>query len=152
MALSTNGGSSFGGGFGSRRRFSGTLSEINVTPFVDVVLVLLIIFMLTAHVMEFGIEIDVPKVQPVKDTAQELPVVNLTKDGTLYLNKDMININDLGKAIRQQFGGKVKAVYVRADKDTVFQPIAQVLAVLGAGGFQVNVVTQPEDSSPTRRK
>jgi biopolymer transport protein ExbD len=153
MALSTNGGGNgFGGGFGSRRRSSGTLSEINVTPFVDVVLVLLIIFMLTAHVMEFGIEIDVPKVRAVRDSAQDLPVVNLTKDGTLYLNKDMVQIDDLGNTIRQQFGGKVKAVYVRADKDTVFQPIAQVLAVLGAGGFQVNVVTQPEDSSPARRK
>ena len=52
------------------------LSEINVTPFVDVVLVLLIIFMLTAHVMEFGIEVDVPKVRQVKDTAQEMPVVS----------------------------------------------------------------------------
>jgi biopolymer transport protein ExbD len=153
MALSTNGGSGFSsGGFGSRRRSGGTLSEINVTPFVDVVLVLLIIFMLTAHVMEFGIEIDVPKVRAVRDTAQELPVVNLTKDGTLYLNKDMVQIDDLGKTIRQRYGGKVKAVYVRADKDTVFQPIAQVLAVLGAGGFQVNVVTQPEDGSPARRK
>jgi len=152
MALSTNGGNGYGGGFGSRRRSTGTLSEINVTPFVDVVLVLLIIFMLTAHVMEFGIEIDVPKVRAVRDSAQDLPVVNLTKDGTLYLNKDMVQIDDLGRTIRQQFGNKVKAVYVRADKDTVFQPIAQVLAVLGAGGFQVNVVTQPEDGSPARRK
>jgi biopolymer transport protein ExbD/biopolymer transport protein TolR len=151
MAFSTNGGSGFGG-FGSRRRSSTTLSEINVTPFVDVVLVLLIIFMLTAHVMEFGIQIDVPKVRAVRDSAQELPVVNLTKDGTLYLNKDMVHIDDLGNAIRQQFGSKVKAVYVRADKDTVFQPIAQVLDVLGAGGFQVNVVTQPEDSAPARRR
>jgi len=152
MALSLNSGNGFGGGFGSRRRSTSTLSEINVTPFVDVVLVLLIIFMLTAHVMEFGIQIDVPKVRAVRDSAQELPVVNLTKDGTLYLNKDMVHIDDLGNAIRQQFGSKAKAVYVRADKDTVFQPIAQVLDVLGAGGFQVNVVTQPEDSSPARRR
>ena len=152
MALSTNGCNGFGGGFGSRRRAGNTLSEINVTPFVDVVLVLLIIFMLTAHVMEFGIEIDVPKVRPVRDTAQELPVVNLTKDGTLYLNQNPVQIDDLGKTLRQRYGTKVKAVYVRADKDTVFQPIANVLAVLGAGGFQVNVVTQPEDGAPARRK
>src|SRR3974390_258574 len=111
MALSLNGG---GFGRGSRRRNSGTLSEINVTPFVDVVLVLLIIFMLTAHVMEFGIEIDVPKVRQVRDTAQELPVVNLTKDGNLYLNQEMVRFDDLGKTIRQRFGGKAKAVYLRA--------------------------------------
>jgi biopolymer transport protein ExbD len=146
MALSIN-----GGGFGSRRRSGGTLSEINVTPFVDVVLVLLIIFMLTAHVMEFGIQIDVPKVRAVRDTAQELPVVNLTKDGDVYLNKDPVNINDLGRVIHERFGGGAKAVYVRADGETVFQPVASVLATLGAQGFQVNIVTQPEDTAPKRR-
>jgi biopolymer transport protein ExbD len=136
---------------GSRRRAVDTLSEINVTPFVDVVLVLLIIFMLTAHVMEFGLEIDVPKVRPTRETAQDLPVVNLTKDGLVYLNKDQVNIHDLGKVIHERFGAKAKGVYVRADKDTVFQPIATVLAELGAQGFQVNVVTQPEDFSSRRR-
>ena len=150
MALSVNGGG-YGGAFGARRRGATSLSEINVTPFVDVVLVLLIIFMLTAQVMEFGLEIDVPKVRAVKESAQELPVVNLTKDGTLYLNKDMVDINDLNRAILRRFG-KTKAVYVRADKDTVFNVVAQVLAELGQGGFQMNVVTQPEDSASQRRK
>ena len=144
MAISVNGG-------GSRSRRSGAvLSEINVTPFVDVVLVLLIIFMLTAHVMDFGIEVDVPKVRPVKETAQELPVVQITKDGTTYLNEKVTNINDLKSAIAQRFG-KAKAVYLRADKDTIFDPIAQVMATLGQAGFQVNVVTQPEDSAAKKR-
>jgi biopolymer transport protein ExbD len=148
MALSVNG----GGGYSSRRRGgSASLSEINVTPFVDVVLVLLIIFMLTAHVMEFGIEVDVPKVQAVKDTAQELPVVTLTKDGTTYLNDKPVNINDLQATIQQRFG-KAKAVYVRADKETIWDPIAQVTAMLGQAGFQVNMVTQPEDSAAKGRK
>ena len=145
MAISVN-----GGGYRSRRGGTPSLSEINVTPFVDVVLVLLIIFMLTAHVMDFGIEVDVPKVRPVKDSAQELPTVTITKDGITYLNEKPININDLQTAIAQRFG-KSKAVYVRADKDTVFDPIAQVMATLGQAGFQVNVVTQPEDSAPKRR-
>ncbi|MGA2144452.1 MAG: biopolymer transporter ExbD, partial [Bryobacteraceae bacterium] len=74
MAFSGN-----GGGLGWRKRYGGSLAEINVTPFVDVVLVLLIIFMLTAHVMEFGIEVDVPKTKYVKDTAQEMPVVTITR-------------------------------------------------------------------------
>jgi biopolymer transport protein ExbD len=148
MAISVNG----GGGYGSRRRGGGTsLSEINVTPFVDVVLVLLIIFMLTAHVMEFGIQVDVPKVQAVKDTAQELPVVTLTKDGTIYLNDKPVNINDLQATIQQRFG-KAKAIYVRADKETIWDPIAQVTAMLGQAGFQVNMVTQPEDSAAKGRK
>lgn len=145
MAISINNG-------GSRSRRGGAaLSEINVTPFVDVMLVLLIIFMLTAHVMDFGIEVDVPKVRTVKDSAQDLPVITITKDGTTYLNENATNINDLGASIVKRFG-KAKAVYVKADKDTIFDPIAQVLAMLGQAGFQANIVTQPEDSTPRRRR
>jgi len=142
MAISTNG----GGYRNSRRRGGAALSEINVTPFVDVVLVLLIIFMLTAHVMEFGIEVDVPKVRAVKESAQEMPVVTITKEGVIKLNTDDVNINNLPAMIRQKYG-KAKGVYVRADKETIWDPIAQVTAELGAAGFQVNMVTQPEDSS-----
>ena len=147
MAFSTNGGSYAG----RRHRGGGSLSEINVTPFVDVVLVLLIIFMLTAHVMEFGIEVDVPKVRAVKDSAQELPVVSITKDGTTYLNEKPVNINELRQAIELRFG-KSRTVYVRADKDTIWDPIAQVMATLGEAKIGVNVVTQPEDTAARGRK
>jgi biopolymer transport protein ExbD len=146
MAFSTN-----GGGYRSGRRGTPAISEINVTPFVDVVLVLLIIFMLTAHVMEFGIEVDVPKVRTVKESAQEMPVVTITKDGVFKLNTDDVNINDLAATIRRKYA-KAKGVYVRADKETIWDPIAQVTAELGAAGFQVNMVTQPEDSSSKGRK
>jgi biopolymer transport protein ExbD/biopolymer transport protein TolR len=127
-----------------------SLSDINITPLVDVVLVLLIIFMLTAHVMEFGIEVDVPKVRAVKDSAQELPTVTLTKDGLTYLNDSLVNINDLQKTITQKFG-KAKGVYVRADKETVWESLAQVVSMLGQAGLQVNMVTQPEDTAVKRR-
>ncbi|MBZ5586411.1 MAG: biopolymer transporter ExbD [Acidobacteriia bacterium] len=148
MAISFNN----GGGYGSRRRGGGaSLSEINVTPFVDVVLVLLIIFMLTAHVMEFGIEVDVPKVRAVRDSAQEMPVVTITKDGETTLNGAPVNINDMNATIHQKFAG-AKGVYVRADKDTVWNIIAQVMAELGQGKFQVNMVTQPEDTAAKGRK
>jgi biopolymer transport protein ExbD len=148
MGFSTSGGGY--GGRGRRNTGGAALSEINVTPFVDVVLVLLIIFMLTAHVMEFGIEVDVPKVRPVKDSAQELPVISIQKDGTTYLNDKPVNINDLKGAIAQRFG-KAKLVYVRADKQTIWDPIAQVMAELGEAKLGVQVVTQPEDSSKGRR-
>jgi biopolymer transport protein ExbD len=146
MAFSTN-----GGGYRSGRRSRNAIADINVTPFVDVVLVLLIIFMLTAHVMEFGIEVDVPKVRTVKETAQEMPVITITKDGVFKLNTDDVNINDLAATIRRKYG-KTKGVYVRADKETIWDPIAQVTAELGAAGFQVNMVTQPEDSSRKGRR
>jgi len=146
MAIGLNGGN------GSRRRGSslGALSEINVTPFVDIVLVLLIIFMLTAHVMEFGLQVDVPKVKYTKETAQDLPVVTITKDGTTYLLEKPTNINDLKSAISTRFGG-AKAVFVKADKETIWEVIAQVTAELGASGFQINMVTQPEDSAKGRK-
>src|SRR3954465_8192631 len=98
MAFSTN-----GGGYRSRRRGGAALPEINVTPFLDVVLVLLIIFMLTAHVMEFGIEVDVPKTRFTKDTAKDLPVVTITKDGLVKLNTDAVNINTLASTIKQKY-------------------------------------------------
>jgi biopolymer transport protein ExbD len=148
MAFSMNS----GGGLGSRRRHtSPALSEINVTPFVDVVLVLLIIFMLTAHVMEFGIEVDVPKTKFTKTDAPDLPVVTITKEGLIKLNTDAVNINSLASVIKQKYP-KAKGVYVRADKETIWDPIAQVTAELGAAGLPVNMVTQPEDSSSKGRR
>ena len=130
------------------------LAEINVTPFVDVVLVLLIMFMLTAHVMEFGIDVDVPKVRQVKDTAQELLVVNVTKDARLYLNDTMVNINDLVPQAERRFGRMSRAVYLRADKETPWDDVAQVISELGAARppIAVNVVTQPEDFAAKGRK
>src|ERR1700734_2254772 len=104
-----------GGGFRSRRRGGGTtLSEINVTPFVDVVLVLLIIFMLTAHVMEYGIEVDVPHTQYVKETTLELPVVTIDKTGEYTLNGSRVNIHQIVATIHSKFPS-AKGVYVRAD-------------------------------------
>src|SRR5207244_2925849 len=115
MAFSTGGSSN---GFG-RGRFRGTptLSEINVVPLVDVVLVLLIIFMITANVMEFGLDIQVPRVRRVQSTTQDLPVVSVSKDGTLLLNDKPMNINLLAQGIHQRFRNAT-AVYVRADKET----------------------------------
>ena len=151
MAIGVNGGSS-GSGFGSRRRGSmGMLAEINVTPFVDVVLVLLIIFMLTAHIMDFGLQVDVPKVRPVKETATELPTVTIQKTGDIYLNEKMVNLNDLKEEIPRRFGAS-KAVYVKADKEVLWDILAQVVAELGAGGFQVNMVTQPVDAAAKGRR
>jgi biopolymer transport protein ExbD len=119
------------------------MADINIVPLVDVVLVLLIIFMLTAHVMEFGLEVDVPKVKQVRDSAEELPVVSITKDGNFQLNDTAgLSIHKLGAEVRKRFPA-MKTVYVRADKEAIWDPIAQVIAVLGEAGLEVRVVTQP---------
>ncbi len=154
MAISTSGGGfGGGGGFGSRRRSGGSsLAEINVTPFVDVVLVLLIIFMLTAHVMEFGIQIDVPKIrEEARETAQELPVVNLNRQADLFLNEKPVKLVELADAIHQRFG-RADSVYLRADSQTPFEQVAQVMSALGAAHFKINVVTQPDDTLTKGRR
>src|SRR5438128_2706119 len=128
MAFSAGGSN----GMRGRRRFgasNGTLSEMNVVPLVDVVLVLLIIFMLTAHVMEFGLEINVPQVTNVKDTAEELPVVSVTRNAKLFLNGKPINLHQIPDELQKRFPGS-KAVYVQADAAAIWDPIAQVISTL----------------------
>jgi biopolymer transport protein ExbD len=135
-----------GGGFSRRRRGNGgALAEINIVPLVDVVLVLLVIFMLTAHVMEFGLEIDVPRVRQVKDSTQELPVVSISKSGELYLNDKQINIALVAAEVKRRFPAN-KEVYLRCDRETIYDPIAQVVSALGQAGLGVKLVTQPDDS------
>jgi len=148
MAFSTNGGS---WGPRTRARRLSSMSEINVVPLVDIMLVLLVIFMITAHVMEFGLEVDVPRVRQTKDSAKELPVVTITKNGELYLNEEPVNINLLPQEIRKRFAG-AQEVYVRADKDTIWDVIAQVVSELGEAKLAVNMVTQPVDEAERLRQ
>src|SRR5579859_308681 len=107
MALSVGGGYSRGG---RRSRGGSSMAEINVTPFVDVLLVLLIIFMITAHVMEYGIEVDVPKTKSVQSTTKELPIITVTKTGSVYLGKETLNINNLAAELQKKYDTK-KGVY-----------------------------------------
>ena len=146
MAISTNGS---GGSLRGRFHRISTLSEINVTPFVDVLLVLLVIFMLSAHVMEFGLEIQVPEVKTVKESAKELAVVSIRKSGEIYLGeKPVSRIYELAGLIRKQGG---REAYIRADKDTPWDVIAQVLAELGEAKIGCNMVTKPQDTSGRKR-
>src|SRR3974390_1573128 len=136
MAFSNGGSNGNGNGrFGRRFRGGSALSEINVVPLVDVVLVLLIIFMLTAHVMEFGLEIDVPQVNRVKDTAEDLPVVSITRDARIFLNGTPVNIHEVAPDIRSKFKNASK-VYVQADANVIFDPVAQVISELGDAKYQ----------------
>jgi biopolymer transport protein ExbD len=137
---------SFSSQGGRRGRQMMPIAEINVIPLVDVVLVLLIIFMLTAHVMEFGLEVEVPKVKQIRSSAEELPVITITREGEFQLNEAQVNINLLGEEVRRRFPGS-KAVYVRADKSAIWDPIAQVISALGEAKLDVRVVTQPEDEA-----
>jgi biopolymer transport protein ExbD len=137
---------------GRRSRGLAPMAEINVTPFVDVVLVLLIIFMITAHVMEYGIDVDVPKTKSVATSTKDLPVVIISKSGEIYLgtSKDIVNYNRLAAEIKRRYPGQ-DAVYMRADGQTPWDTIANVMAVLGEAKFRVNAVTQPDENIGRRR-
>ncbi|MBL8173901.1 MAG: biopolymer transporter ExbD [Bryobacterales bacterium] len=134
-----------------RRRSVGTMSEINIVPLVDVVLVLLIIFMLTAQVMEFGLEIDVPKVRQTAANAQERPVLSLTAKGNLYLNEAAININDVKAEVERRFGKDIKDVYVRADRNVTWDVLAQVVSAIKEAQLRAQLVTKAEDIPDRRR-
>jgi biopolymer transport protein ExbD len=145
MAFSAGNGNGRGWSPRGRRAASvGTLSEMNVVPLVDVVLVLLIIFMLTAHVVESGLDIQVPAVKEAKETTEDLPRVQISKSGNLYLNDQPININDLGPEIEKKFKGQ-KSVYVVADKRGQVEQFVMVANALSQAHFNVNVVTTVQE-------
>jgi biopolymer transport protein TolR len=122
-----------------------SLSEINVTPFVDVVLVLLVIFMLTAPVLQSGIEVAVPKTRVVKEISEERLVITITKSQDVYLGNDHVNINQIGELLRKRIRDpQGQSVYVRADENVAFGAFATVMsAVKQAGITNVSIVTEP---------
>src|SRR5580658_3771599 len=91
-----------------RGRTQSSLSEINITPFVDVVLVLLIIFMLTAPILESGIEVDLPKTKTVKVISEEKVVITLTKNQDIYVGNDPVNIHKLAVTVLDHLKGDGK--------------------------------------------
>lgn len=125
-----------------------SLAEINVTPFVDVVLVLLIIFMVTAPVLQSGIEVNVPKTRTVKEIAEERLVLTINKQQQIFLGNDPININNIGQKLREKFRDpEGQAVYVRADQDVPFGVFAMVMdAVKTSGISNVSIVTEPYEA------
>jgi biopolymer transport protein TolR len=122
-----------------------TLSEINMVPFIDVVLVLLIIFMITAPILQSGIEVDVPKTKTVKELTEVRMVVTIDRAQRVYLNDKPINIHDLGQqVVSQSHDIQHQAVYVRCDETVPFGSWATVVDALRQAGIQnISVVTQP---------
>ena len=134
---------------GASGRTQTSLSEINVTPLVDVVLVLLIIFMVTAPVLQSGIEVSVPKTKTVKEISQERVVVTINSKQEVFLGNDPVNINLLGQKLREKIRDpQNQAIYVRADESVPFGLFATVMdAVKTSGISNVSIVTQPLQES-----
>ena len=128
------------------------LADINITPLVDVVLVLLIIFMVTAPVLQSGIEVNVPKTRSVKEITQERLVISINKEQRVFLGNDPININEIGEKLRQKIRDpRNQSIFVRADEDVPFGAFATVMdAVKSSGISNVSIVTQPLETHGKR--
>jgi biopolymer transport protein TolR len=123
------------------------LSDINVTPFVDVMLVLLVIFMVTAPLMQQGIPVELPKTQTAGLALDEEPlVVTVKRDGSLYLERAPIELADLEAKLESVFESRGNGeVFLRADGKVAYETVARALAILRrAGARQIGMVTEPE--------
>jgi biopolymer transport protein TolR len=127
-----------------------SLAEINIVPLVDVVLVLLIIFMITAPILQSGIQVDLPKTQTVKEIQGGRVVVTIDRAQLIYLGDNAVNIHELGaKARSQMHDPSHEPVYLRADETVPFGIVASVLDTLQQAGIQnVSVVTEPLSERP----
>ena len=125
-----------------------SLSDINITPLVDVVLVLLIIFMVTAPVLQSGIEVSDPRTRTVKEITEERLVISINKEQRVFLGNDPININEIGNKLREKIRDpQHQSIFVRADEDVPFGAFATVMdAVKQSGIANVSIVTQPLES------
>ena len=121
-----------------------SLSEINMVPFIDVVLVLLIIFMITAPILQSGIQVDVPKTHTVKEITQQRLVVTMDKNQLIYLGNDPINIHQLADKIKKQSKSQKDVIYLRADETVPFGAFCTVIDTLRQSGISnISIVTQP---------
>jgi biopolymer transport protein TolR len=125
-----------------------SLAEINITPLVDVVLVLLVIFMITAPVLQSGIEVTVPKTRTVKEITEQRLVLTIDKGQNIYLGDKPINIHEIGQKLHQQNSDPAhQIIYLRADETVPFGVFAKLMdAVKQAGITNVSIVTQPMET------
>ncbi|MEQ1709947.1 MAG: biopolymer transporter ExbD [Hyphomicrobium sp.] len=146
MGMSVGHGGPGGGNDGEDAQYR-PLAEINITPFVDVMLVLLIIFMVAAPLMVAGVPVDLPNTSAKRLSQPKKPmVVTVAADGVLYIRDEAVSQAGLVprlQALKSQEGDTV--VYVRADKTRAYGDVMEILARVGESGYQrVSLLTQPK--------
>ncbi len=135
-------------GLNSSKTRGGLVSEINVTPLVDVMLVLLIIFMITAPMMTQGLEVDLPETTAKPLNQKEEPViVTLTKDGTLTLGKIEVSQALFSQQLEKLYGDNTdQAIFLKADREVAYGIVIAVMADIKAAGFdKLGMITQPKE-------
>jgi biopolymer transport protein TolR len=131
--------------FSAKGRTQTALAEINITPLVDVVLVLLLIFMLTAPVLQSGVEVAIPKTRSVNQLTEERMVVTIDREQNVFLQDKPVNVNELPRLLKTSKADPSKRIiYLRADERVPFGAFASVMdAVKQAGITNISIVTQP---------
>jgi biopolymer transport protein TolR len=125
------------GNSNGRGRLSSSLSEINVTPLVDVMLVLLIIFMVTAPMMQTGIEVNLPAAETRSNPSSGGLIITISKERYIYMENQVINILLLESRVKNYFVGKQKKiVFIKADKDVPYGYVIDVMDVLKKAGIE----------------
>jgi biopolymer transport protein TolR len=134
-------------------RTQSSLADINVTPLVDVVLVLLIIFMVTAPVLQSGIEVNVPKTRTVKEITEERLVISIDRQQRVFLGNNPINIHEIPSTLHQKLRDPSRQIiFLRADQDVPFGAFATVMDAVKQGGItNVSIVTQPLQEHGSKR-
>jgi biopolymer transport protein ExbD len=132
----------------SRGRFGPSLSEINVTPLVDVILVLLIIFMVTAPMMTRGIDVKLPRTESGADATEQRLIVSVDRDNTVYLNDRPVNLNLLTDRLKTEMKRTgLDFVFLRADQEVPYGRVMLVMdQIKKSGADRVGMVTQPARS------
>jgi biopolymer transport protein TolR len=126
------------------RSTQSTLSEINMVPFIDVVLVLLIIFMITAPILQSGIEVDLPKTTYAKEINERKLVVTIDKNNLVYIGDTPVNIHRLAEQVKAQMKKPDQSVFLRADESISFGTFAKVIDALRVASItNISVVTEP---------
>jgi biopolymer transport protein TolR len=140
--------------FDSRGNGSGSIAAINVTPLVDVMLVLLVIFMVTAPIIQQGVTVDLPKTRAAGlESATDPLVVGLTKDGVVYLNDNPIALADLrAKLVAIGRESPDRALLLRADRAVPYGDVVGVIAAIKEAGIvKLGMVTEPAPDAPPSR-
>jgi len=130
----------------------GFLTEINVTPFVDVMLVLLIIFMVTAPLMTQGVEVDLPTTKTVRNLPQDSEhlVLSIKKDGTLFLDEYKVGMADLESHLERLVSKQKKQLFLRADKEVAYGTVVQVMGLVKSAGIDRLGIVAEEDRKPQK--
>ncbi|MCH7896800.1 MAG: ExbD/TolR family protein [candidate division NC10 bacterium] len=138
---------------GSEQRLGGAMSEINVTPFVDVVLVLLIIFMITAPMMIRGIDVQVPRTETRNVQPEERLVLTVTKNKAIFLGDQQITLGRLQKVLTGlQKRNPRAAIFLRADEKVPYGVVVQIMDVVKKAGIdRLGMVTEPLHPRERRR-